>query len=1038
MRDNKRLGHGRAFATAVLIAMSCADGIAQTITTEPAAPPVASTPTPVPVDHPLALLALALGLCGAGFWWIRRMGVSMGTLRNVALGGIMLALGASSFWSDAVRAQLQLLQRQFTQADGETLAVPVQAVEVDGAITGFVPVEFVNATNKTLRIKALTAPTWDICFAQGIPAAIPGAGTSPVSPEPAKCDPGAEFAAGKTCRVDVTKLCADAAEAAKGAAPSVLGADAAAVNEGESVSGNVLANDSDADGPLLVASYVFEGVRHLVGAGMIPSVQGDFSLQAGGAFTFTAAKPFPALAAPIIKIGYTTHTGAVGELSITVNRTPKAVDDSPQVTENQPMSIAVLANDSDVDGDVLTVSAFTQGAHGSVVKESSGNLLYTPNSNYFGSDSFSYTVSDGKGLTATAQVHVTIDPANDAPVTANLSLTMPSNVSVNGSISASDVDGDTLSYAITGAPDNGAVLLNNATGSFSYTPSAGFSGVDSFVVTVSDGKGGTAVSTVTIVVTATNRAPTAVDNYAATWQDTSMTIAVLGNDTDPDGDALTVTGVTQGANGSVVIDVVTGNPIYTPNAGFTGTDSFTYTISDGNGGTDTATVTVTVNAVVPQLLAVDDSLTRSAENTPRAITFGELLVNDSGGVGNLSVVSVGNPQNGVVTMDSLGIAFTPTVNFEGQVSFQYTIKDEANVTKTATVRYWVGSATAPALVVSKALVIVAHGSGGVSAKFPIISKPVDTDGSESLSAKVSGVPAGFSFNAGVNLGAGVWQFAQADLPNLVINLPPSYASNAVHLTVQVISTESNGGATASVSSILTLKAAYTMVDVATIESGSFNGSSANEFIQGGAGNNTIDAGNGNNIVHGGDGNDTLSGSVGSDMLYGGAGDDIIDGGMGADVISGGPGNDTLKGGDAGENSVDVFVWTLGDQGAPGTPAIDTIQNFATAAPQSGLVGGDVLNLRDLLQGESVGPLNSAGNLADYLHFSIQGGNTLVHISHTGGFAADPHIVGAAFTSATETQTIVLEGANLQTLYAGATTDQQIITQLLNNNKLIVD
>ena len=592
MRIFKWLGHGRTGATTALIAMSCVDGIAQTITTEPAALPPVGTPAPVPVDHPLALLALVLGLSVAACWWIRRMGVSMGTLRNVALGGVMLVLGASSFWGDAVWAQLQWLQRQFTQAGGETLAVPVQAVEVSGTITGFVPVEFSNTTDKTLRIKGLTAPTWDICFAQGIPAALPTTGAVPAVP---KCDLGTEFAAGKSCWVDVAKLCADAAEAIQGASPSVLGADAAAVNEGASVSGNVLANDSDADGPLLVASYVFAGVRHLAGTSASQSGQGDFSMQADGAFTFTAAKPFPTRT---IQIGYTTHTGAVGELTITVNRAPKAVDDNPVVTEDQPMSIAVLANDSDADGDVLSVSAFTQGAHGSVVKEISGTLLYTPNSNYFGSDSFSYTVSDGKGLTATASVNVTIDPANDAPVTANLSLTMSSNGPVNGSISASDVDGDTLSYAITGAPGNGAVVLNNATGSFSYTPSTGFSGVDSFAVTVSDGKGGTAVSTVTIVVTAANRVPTAVDDNATTLQDTSVTIAVRGNDTDPDGNALTVTGVTQGANGSVVTDNVTGDPIYTPNSGFTGTDSFTYTIDDGHGGTASATVTVTVNAVL--------------------------------------------------------------------------------------------------------------------------------------------------------------------------------------------------------------------------------------------------------------------------------------------------------------------------------------------------------------------------------------------------------------------------------------------------------
>lgn len=203
------------------------------------------------------------------------------------------------------------------------------------------------------------------------------------------------------------------------------------------------------------------------------------------------------------------------------------------------------------------------------------------------------------------------------------------------------------------------------------------------------------------------------------------------------------------------------------------------------------------------------------------------------------------------------------------------------------------------------------------------------------------------------------------------------------------------GATASTSSVVTLKAAYTTVDITTTESGSYTGSSANEYVQGGSGNNTINAASGNNIVLGGGGDDTLSSGAGSDMLSEGSGNDILNAGSGTDWLWGGSGNDTL-------------------------------------------IGGDVLYLRALLQGELVGFCNGAGNLADYLHFKVSSGNTVVHISHTGGFGADSHAIGASYTTAQETQQILLEGVNLQSLYSGATTDQQLITQLLNNNKLIVD
>ncbi|HEY0891602.1 MAG TPA: type I secretion C-terminal target domain-containing protein, partial [Cellvibrio sp.] len=233
-----------------------------------------------------------------------------------------------------------------------------------------------------------------------------------------------------------------------------------------------------------------------------------------------------------------------------------------------------------------------------------------------------------------------------------------------------------------------------------------------------------------------------------------------------------------------------------------------------------------------------------------------------------------------------------------------------------------------------------------------------------------------------------------------------------------------------------LHATYTTVDKTTTTSGNLTGTSANEYIVGGDGDNVISGGNGNDIIYGGDGNDTLSASSGSDMFYGGAGNDTITGSSGLDRISGGSGNDTMSAG--ADTFVDVFVWSLGDQGAAGAPAVDTINNFVTTAAGSSHSGGDVLDLRDLLQGEHVGANNAAGNLANYLHFEVSGGNTTIHISHTGGFNADSHAVSAGFTSSAETQKIVLNGVDLQSVYSGATTDQQIITQLLNNNKLITD
>ena len=137
----------------------------------------------------------------------------------------------------------------------------------------------------------------------------------------------------------------------------------------------------------------------------------------------------------------------------------------------------------------------------------------------------------------------------------------------------------------------GTVVGHNAF--VTYTPASGFCGTDSFTYTISDGNGGSDTATVTINVSCVNDGPTANDDQGSTPEDTPVTVDVLANDTDPENDPLTVIGVTQPSHGSVTNN---GNDVtYTPNADFCGSDSFTYTISDGNGGSDTATVIIDVS-----------------------------------------------------------------------------------------------------------------------------------------------------------------------------------------------------------------------------------------------------------------------------------------------------------------------------------------------------------------------------------------------------------------------------------------------------------
>jgi len=206
-------------------------------------------------------------------------------------------------------------------------------------------------------------------------------------------------------------------------------------------------------------------------------------------------------------------------------------------------------------------------------------------------------------------------------------------------------------------------------------------------------------------------------------------------------------------------------------------------------------------------------------------------------------------------------------------------------------------------------------------------------------------------------------------------------------------------------------------------------SSSNAY-EGTGTNDTTTLGANSGFAFGNGGADTLTGAAGDDRLHGGAGNDVLSGGAGRDLIVGGQGTDNLTGG----LGADIFAWELNDGGTAGAPVTDTITDFNLAGRSA---GGDVLDLRDLLVGETTGTLLGQDNLANFLHFEFSGGNTIVHISTTGGFSADPHTVGApsGVVTGAENQRIVLSGVDMIGLFS---TDQQVIQDMLTKGKLSTD
>ena len=201
--------------------------------------------------------------------------------------------------------------------------------------------------------------------------------------------------------------------------------------------------------------------------------------------------------------------------------------------------------------------------------------------------------TDAGGLSFEKAFTISVTNVNEAPVAVNdKAVTSSGNsVIIDVLFNDSDPDGDTLTVIAVTQPSKGAAQINS--GMVTYTPRKNYTGPDSFTYTISDGKGLTAIATVSINVITGNAPPRAVRDNVATLVDTVVIISVLANDSDPEGDLLEVVAVTQGANGAAVINA-NGTVTYAPAPGFTGHDSFTYTISDGKGGTDVGTVGIHV------------------------------------------------------------------------------------------------------------------------------------------------------------------------------------------------------------------------------------------------------------------------------------------------------------------------------------------------------------------------------------------------------------------------------------------------------------
>jgi len=436
----------------------------------------------------------------------------------------------------------------------------------------------------------------------------------------------------------------------------------------------ILTNDSDADGDSLTITSA-------------TSENGQVTINGNGALNYTPNANFNGT--DIITYSISDGNGGSDTAVVTVtvpslNDAPIAVDDSVTIEEDSSNNtITILTNDSDVDGDLLTVTSASSN-HGQVSINSDGTLNYTPSANFNGTDTITYSVSDGNGGLATATVTITVTAVNDAPIAVDDSVTINEDSSDNTiTILTNDSDADGDSLTITSATSENGQVTINGNGALNYTPNANFNGTDTITYSISDGNGGTDTAIVTITVSGSVDSPIAENDSAKTEQGVAVIIDVLANDSDPDGDTLTVTAATSSL-GSIYLNA-DGSILFTPNLGFNGEAVINYSISDNHGGIDSAQVSVVVEALADidntPPTAVDDAIT-ILDREPVNI---DVLANDFDLDGHEISLQMATAEYGRVEVSNNSVIYTPEAGVSGDFIISYSIVDELNAADTARV-----------------------------------------------------------------------------------------------------------------------------------------------------------------------------------------------------------------------------------------------------------------------------------------------------------------------------------------------------------------
>lgn len=393
---------------------------------------------------------------------------------------------------------------------------------------------------------------------------------------------------------------------------------------------------------------------------------------ASGLFTY---RPFPDYNGEdafsvVASDGQVLSEPAVVELRVLpVDDRPVALPQALQVYEDGALSGALRA--TDVDGPATTFAIVEGPAHGAIdLDAATGAFVYRPAPDHAGPDAFRFIASDGQLDSEPATVSIEVLPVNDPPVAQAQALVVGEDDTLVGALTASDVDSPELSYTVTWQPAHGTLVLDPASGVFSYRPQPNYDGPDEFRFTASDGQVDSEEAVVSLTVVPVNDPPVAWSQTHAIDEDTALTGRVTASDVDSP--TLTYAVAVPPVHGVVTLDAATGAFTYQPAPDYNGPDQFSFVASDGEAESNVAVVSI-------EVLPVNDppvAQAQAAQVDEDAVFAGQVMATDVDGDALIYGVVL-QPGHGKLALEARSGRYTykPDPDFNGSDFFVFEASD---------------------------------------------------------------------------------------------------------------------------------------------------------------------------------------------------------------------------------------------------------------------------------------------------------------------------------------------------------------------------